>query len=118
MQEFVVIIHRDLTSENPSPSPEEMKLAIKPYLDWISKIEEQGKLVRKPKRWDLQGRIISNGITGKSIGLGPFVNGKKSIGGLICIYAKDYNEAVQLAEECPIIQFGAVVEVRMAYRSL
>ncbi|HRP54541.1 hypothetical protein [Agriterribacter sp.] len=28
--------------------------------------------------------------------------------------AKDYDEAVEIAKGCPIIQYGAIVEVRMA----
>jgi hypothetical protein len=37
-----------------------------------------------------------------------------SIGGLFLIKAKDYDEAVEIAKGCPIIKYGAIVEVRMA----
>ncbi|MGN6420632.1 MAG: hypothetical protein ACTHMC_24185 [Pseudobacter sp.] len=30
------------------------------------------------------------------------------------IRANDYDEAVEIASKCPIIQYGAIVEVRMA----
>lgn len=114
MQEFMIMIYRDLTSKDPKPSPQEMKEAIKPYLDWISGIKAQDKLIEQPKRWDLAGRVIRRGKTSNDISIGPFTNGRESIGGLIHIRSKDYDEAVGIAEGCPLIEYGAVVEVRMA----
>jgi len=114
MQEFLLAIHRDFTSENPTPTPEQMKEAMKPYQDWIAGIAAQDKLVAPPKRWDLEGRVITNGKTKNEVISGPFGKGKTSIGGLVLIRANDYDEAVSIAEGCPIIQYGAIVEVRMA----
>jgi hypothetical protein len=111
MNEFLIAIHRDLTSKHPSPSPEQMKEAMKPYQDWIAGIAAQDKLVAPPKRWDADGRVIS---TAKKIHEGPYAEGTVSIGGLFLIRAKDYEEAVKIAKGCPIIQYGAIVEVRMA----
>ena len=59
MNEFLIAIHRDLTSKHPSPSPEQMKEAMKPYQDWIASIATGDKLVAPPKRWDIDGRVIS-----------------------------------------------------------
>jgi hypothetical protein len=33
---------------------------------------------------------------------------------LFVVRAKDYDEAVQIAKGCPILEWGATVEVRMA----
>lgn len=114
MQEFLVVIHRDFTSEHPTPSPEQMKEAIKPYQEWIAGIAAQDKLVAPPKRWDLEGRVIRHGETENQVSPGPFGKGKESIGGVVLIRANDYDEVVKLAEGCPIIEYGAIVEVRMA----
>jgi hypothetical protein len=111
MNEFLIAIHRDLTSKQPSPSPEQMKEAIKPYQEWIAGIAAEDKLVGQPKRWDVDGRVIS---TAKHIHEGPYAEGTVSIGGLFLIKAKDYDEAVKIAKKCPIIKYGAIVEVRMA----
>ena len=88
-----------------------MKDAIKPYQDWIAGIAAQDKLVAPPKRWDLDGRVIKSG---NQITSGPYVQGKESIGGLFLIRSNNNDEAVKIAEACPIIQYGAIVEVRMA----
>lgn len=111
MNEFVIIIHRDLKSKNASPSPEQMQQAIKPFQDWIGGIAAQNKLVAPPKRWDLDGRVVKQDNV---VVNGPYAEIKESVGGLILIKAADYDEAVEIAKGCPIIKAGAIVEVRMA----
>ena len=111
MNEFLIAIHRDLTSKHPSPSSEQMKEAMKPYQDWIAGIAAQDKLIAPPKRWDVDGRVIS---TAKKIHKGPYAEGIISVGGLLLIRAEDYDEAVAIARQCPIIRYGAIVEVRKA----
>lgn len=111
MNEFFIAIHRDLTSNHPSPSPAQMKEALKPYQEWIAAIEARDQLAGPPKRWDVSGRVVS---TARKIHEGPYAEGTISIGGLFLIKAKDYDEAVEIAKGCPIIKYGAIVEVRMA----
>lgn len=111
MNEFLIAIHRDLISENASPSQEEMQAAIKPFQDWIGGIAAQNKLVSPPKKWDLGGRVVRQNNT---VTNGPYAEIKESLGGLFLIRAENYDEAVEIAKGCPVIQYGAVVEVRMA----
>ena len=111
MSEFLLAIHRDITSTDAHPSAEEMKSAIKPFQEWIAGIGAQDKLIGSPKRWDIDGRVISKDNT---VTNGPYAEVKESIGGLFLIKANDYDEAVEIAKGCPIIQYGAIVEVRMA----
>ncbi|WPU99578.1 YciI family protein [Mucilaginibacter sp. cycad4] len=110
MNEFLLVIHRDLKSKDASPSPEQMQAAIKPFQDWIGGIAAQNKLVGAPKRWDGDGRTIKQ----NTVINGPYAEIKESIGGLFIIRAEDYDEAVEIAKDCPILQWGATVEVRMA----
>ena len=110
-KEFLVVIHRDLTGKRPVPTPEQMKEALQPYQEWIAGIAKQGKLVGTPQRWDIDGRVITHS---GPVHHGPYAEKHNSIGGLFLIKAKDYEEAVEIAKGCPIIPFGAIVEVRMA----
>lgn len=114
MQEFLLVIHRDLTSANPKPTPDQMKGAAKPFQEWIASIAAAHKLVAPVQRWDVDGRVIKHGKDMPHITSGPYAAGKESIGGAFMIKAKDYDEAVQIAKGCPIIEYGAIVEVRMA----
>lgn len=111
MNVFLIAIHRDLISKNPKPSPEELKQALLPYQEWIQHLAKEDKLVAPPKRWDLEGKVVSHH---KKVKKGPYADGVTSIGGLLLVKAADYDEAVALAKLCPIIKYGAVVEVRMA----
>ena len=111
MNEYLLVIYRDFTSENPAPTPEQMKDAMKPYQDWVAGIAANNKLVAPPKRWDADGRVVKNNTAVTS---GPFTQNNLSIGGLFLVKADSYDEAVEIAKGCPIIEFGAIVEVRMA----
>jgi hypothetical protein len=111
MNEFLIAIHRDLTSSDARPSAAEMQAAIQPFQDWIGGIAAQNKLVSPPKRWDLSGRVVKSDHT---VTNGPYAEIKESLGGLFLIRATDYDDAVEIAKGCPVIQYGAIVEVRMA----
>jgi hypothetical protein len=111
MNEFLIVIHRDLSSKDASPSPEQMQQAIKPFQDWIGSIAAQDRLVTPPKRWDSDGRVVKKEDT---VINGPYAEIKESIGGMMIIRAENYDEAVEFAKGCPILQWGASVEVRMA----
>ncbi|GAB3018867.1 hypothetical protein GCM10027051_24900 [Niabella terrae] len=111
MNEFLIVIHRDLTSKRPSPSNDQMKEALEPYRSWVADIAASGQLVAPPKRWDTDGRVVS---TAKKVHEGPYAEGIISLGGLFLIRAENYQDAVAIAEKCPIIKYGAIVEVRKA----
>ncbi len=114
MNEYLLVIHRDLTSEQPRPTAEQMQSALKPYQHWIATIADQDKLVAPPKRWDTGGRVVQANTGGLAVSEGPLATGDRSIGGLFLVKADTYEDAVELAKACPIIQYGAVVEVRLA----
>lgn len=111
MNEFLIVIHRDLTSKDAKPSPEQMQAAIKPFQEWIGGIAAQNKLVAPPKRWDTDGRVVK---ANNMVVNGPYAEIKESIGGVLMIRADGYDDAVEIAKGCPILEWGAVVEVRMA----
>ncbi|SEV88776.1 YCII-related domain-containing protein [Chryseobacterium wanjuense] len=110
MNEFLIAIHRDIINKDASPSPEQMQASIQPFQDWLGSIAAQNKLVAPPKRWDLGGRVVKS----DTVTNGPYAEIKESIGGMFIIRANDYDEAVEIAKGCPILQWGASVEVRMA----
>jgi hypothetical protein len=43
---------------------------------------------------------------------GPFAESKEAIGGYFLLQVKSIDEAVAIAQECPGLPYGAVVEVR------
>ena len=111
MNEFLIVIHRDLTSKNPKPSPEELKSALKSYQDWVAGIAAQDKLIGTVKHWDVDGRFVKKD---GSVNNGPYAENNVSLAGAFVIKANEYHDVIEIAKANPIIKFGATVEVRMA----
>jgi hypothetical protein len=110
MNDFLLIFRRDFTSRETQPSPNELQESLKEWQNWYGGIAAQDKLARPIQRWDGQGKVVrTNQVTN-----GPFVEIKESIGGMVIIKANDYEEAVGIAQGCPILRLGGNVEVRMA----
>lgn len=111
MNEFVLIFRRDFSTKETQPSPQELQDSLKLWQDWLGGIAAQDKLAKPLQRWDGTGKIVTKN---KSVINGPYVEIKESIGGLIMIKAADYDEAVAIANGCPILDLGGNVEIRMA----
>lgn len=95
---------------NPSfkPSPEQMQASIKQWQDWIGGIAAQGKFIGT-NRLGFEGKTLkpNNVITD-----GPYAEIKEIVGGYILVKANNIDEAMKLAEGCPILGIGGHIEVR------
>ncbi len=95
---------------NPSfkPSPEQMQASIKQWQDWIGGIAAQGKFIGT-NRLGFEGKTLkpNNVITD-----GPYAEIKEIVGGYILVKANNIDEAMKLAEGCPILSIGGHIEVR------
>jgi hypothetical protein len=58
-----------------------------------------------------EGKLVS-GKQGRNVADGPFAESKEAIGGYFYLQVADENEAIQIAQQCPGLEYGAVVEVR------
>jgi hypothetical protein len=91
-------------------SPEETQKALGQFMAWFERLTQQGKLkVGQPLAHE--GKIIS-GKNGRTVADGPFAESKEAIGGYFLLQVADFDEAVAIARECPILEFGSTVEVR------
>ncbi|WP_278020471.1 YciI family protein [Flavobacterium ginsengisoli] len=111
MNEFLLIFRRDFKTKETQPSPEELRQHLQQWQNWFGSLAAQDKLARPLQKWDGEGKLVNSN---KGITDGPFVEIKESIGGLIIIKAKDYDEATEIAQGCPVLNFGGNVEIRMA----
>ena len=95
---------------NPSfkPSPGQMQASIKQWQDWIGGIAAQGKFI-STNRLGFEGKTLKpNNV----IADGPYAEVKEIVGGYILVKANSIDEAMKLAEGCPILNIGGHVEVR------
>ena len=108
MKEFMMIFRNEKEKEREMSSPEEMQKAVKQWQDWIGGIAAQGKFVG----------TNALGFTGKtlhadsSITDGPYAEIKEIVGGYLICKADSIDQAIKLAEGCPILVSGGHVEVR------
>jgi hypothetical protein len=109
MEEFLILMRLDLLTKETQPSPEQMQAYMKQYQDWVSRIVAQNKFIGG-KGLSTEGRVLK---PNQVITDGPFVEIKESLAGYIMVHAKDFDDAVSMAKECPILNGGGnSVEIR------
>ena len=91
-------------------SPEEMQAHMNRWGEWMGAMAEKGKLGgAQPLK--SAGKQVS-GIA-KTVTDGPFMEGKEMVGGYLICKADSFDEAVEWAKGCPLLEFDDVnVEVR------
>ena len=107
MNEFMLIFRHE--DGHKVASPEQIQVWMKQTMDWIGAIAAQNKFVGG-KGLSTEGKVIKSN---QVITDGPYAEIKESLAGFIMIEAKDFDEAVSLAKNCPILGgAGNSVEVR------
>lgn len=91
-------------------SPSEIQQAVQAMMDWSSRLTEEGKYVAGHP---LEHKSIRVSMRNDTISIdGPFAESKEAIGGFFMVKAKDMDDAVAIAGQCPMLPYGATVEVR------
>ncbi|MCW3090085.1 MAG: hypothetical protein JWP81_1154 [Ferruginibacter sp.] len=91
-------------------SSEAWQAHMQKWMSWMGGLAEQGSLVSaQPLNTD--GKQIMG--TKKLVTDGPFMEGKEMVGGYLMCKASSYDDAVEIAKGCPILDFeDGKVEVR------
>jgi hypothetical protein len=93
-----------------SLSPAELQTSVTSFLAWFERLSAEGTLKAGQPLLD-EARIVS-GKNGRTVADGPFAEAKEAIGGYFLVHAASLDDAVAIAQQCPILEHGAVVEVR------
>lgn len=91
-------------------TPEQLQTTMNQFVAWFERLQQQGK-VKAGQPLEREGRFIS-GKNGRTVADGPFTESKEAIGGYFLVQAADFDEAVALARQCPVLEHGSTVEVR------
>ncbi|MEX6687712.1 YciI family protein [Danxiaibacter flavus] len=91
-------------------SAQEYQEDMQKWVQWMANLSAQGKLgpaqPLKP-----EGKVVKG--TSKLVTDGPFIEGKEMVGGYLVCKADSYDEAVEIAKQCPILESeSGIVEVR------
>jgi hypothetical protein len=110
MPQFMLILHS--TPNNMAKlSPTDIQAILEKYNAWTGKLAAAGKLVAGHKLTDDGGKVMAK-TSGKPTAVdGPYSEAKEVVGGYFLIKAASYDEAVQLASDCPHVPMGRT-EVR------
>jgi hypothetical protein len=92
-------------------SSEEIQNVLNRWIAWSDRLTEQGKIRAGQPLMD-QGKVIS-GKKGQTILDGPFAEAKESVAGYILLQVDSLDEAVEIGKECPGLDYGLSVEVRL-----
>jgi hypothetical protein len=93
-----------------SLSPAELQKTLSGFMAWFERLGASGVVKAGQPLMD-EGRIVS-GKNGRTVADGPFAESKEAIGGYFLIKADSFDEAVAVAQGCPLLEHGTVVEVR------
>lgn len=77
---------------------------------WFDRLKQEGRCSGGRPLRD-EGKIVS-GKKGRTVADGPFAESKEAIGGYFYLHVADEAEAVAIAQQCPGLDYGAIVEVR------
>ena len=91
-------------------SPEQIQKAMDQFMGWFDRLREEGKL-KAGQPLERTGKIVS-GKKGKIVADGPFAESKEAVGGYFLLHVANLDEAVEIARQCPILEYGSTVEVR------
>ena len=91
-------------------SPEEIEGMVTQWYAWFEKLTQEGKC-KAGHPLEREGKIVS-GRKGRTVADGPFAESKEAIGGYFLLQVDTLKEAVEIANQCPGLEYGIDVEVR------
>ncbi|MDB6074397.1 MAG: YCII-related domain protein [Verrucomicrobiaceae bacterium] len=91
-------------------SPEEAQKVMGQWMAWFDELIKDGRAT-SGSPLEAAGKVVS-GAGGKVIVDGPYAESKEAVGGYFYLTVKTFEEAMSIAQACPGLPHGAVVEVR------
>ena len=91
-------------------SPAELQQVMTNFYAWVESLTKDG-ILRGAQPLMEEGKLV-NGAKGASVTDGAFAESKEAIAGYFLLAVASTEEAVKLAQACPILAYGAQIEVR------
>jgi hypothetical protein len=90
-------------------SPAQLQKVVSDWMAWFERLKAEGKCAGGHPLKD-EGKVVSG--KQRTVADGPFAESKEAIGGYFYLTVADENEAIEIAKQCPGLEYGSVVEVR------
>jgi hypothetical protein len=107
-KDFILLYRGGVSHKNLSP--EQMQQIVKQYTEWVERQRNRGQFLGGKPLED-EGRVVT-GKDGQIVSDGPFMESKEIVVGFMMIRAANLDDAVVIAQGCPILSLGGIVEVR------
>jgi hypothetical protein len=91
-------------------SPDQLQKVVSDWYGWFEGLMKTGKAIGGHPLQN-EGKIVS-GKKGRTVADGPFAESKEAIGGYFYLQVANEEEAIAIAQQCPGLEYGCVVEVR------
>jgi len=93
-------------------SPDQMQEILTKYRAWVQQLKQSGAYLAS-ERLANDGRTLRREPDQNRLRIsdGPYVESKELVAGFYLVEARDYEHAVELARDCPVLERG-IVEVR------
>lgn len=91
-------------------SPEQLQKVVSDWAAWFERLTQEGKC-KGGHPLQNEGKIVS-GKKGRTVADGPFAESKEAIDGYFYLQVADEAEAIEIATQCPGLEYGCQVEVR------
>lgn len=106
--EYLLLIRG--THWNQGMSPSQLQRVMTDFYAWVDGLSQRG-VHRGAQPLVEEGKIVT-GPKGASVTDGVFTESKEAIAGYFRLAVGSIEEAVRLAQACPILAYGAQIEVR------
>jgi hypothetical protein len=90
-------------------SPEKVQQMMAKWRTWMENLGKQGRL-GAAQPLEPTGKLLKG--SKRQVTDGPFAEGKEFVGGFLVLKASNYDEAIHLSKDCPILEREGLVEVR------
>ncbi len=107
MEKFMLIF-RNNPAAFEAAAPEQMQANIQRWMTWMNDLAQAGKLAGAEELTP-SAKVVTNK---QVVTDGPFTESKEIVGGFVIINAANIDEALEIAKNCPNLEFEGSVEVR------
>ena len=95
-------------------SPQAIQDVMGRWMAWYEGLVSDGR-VTSGRPLSKSGKVVSG--RGRNVADGPFAESKEAVGGYFLLNVSDFDEAVEIAKQCPGLDHGLQVEVRQVAES-
>lgn len=109
MAKYLFLIHHEVDAFD-GLSPSAMQEILTRYRTWVQHLKQSGAYLAS-ERLAKDGRTLRRDHDRLRVSDGPYVESKELVAGFYLVEARDYDHAVELARDCPVLERG-LIEIR------